>query len=110
MQLLKSSLFTLVCLFSMAFACNAAEPQVQIAAEYVDMHAGPSVEHPIFYVAERDEWVSVVARRTGYFKIIVQDGTAGWISEADMAKTLDVNGKAVVIIPAGINGLLKRFQ
>ncbi|KGJ97146.1 SH3 domain-containing protein [Thalassotalea sp. ND16A] len=110
LQFFKSSLLTAICLLSMAFSVSAeSNPKVQVATAFINMHTGPSAEQPIFYVAEQGEWITVESRRTGYFKIISSDGTAGWISFADMANTLDVDGNKVVITPAGLAGILAKF-
>lgn len=114
MRFIKSTLvmiLTFTCLFSTVFAVQAEQtPTVQVSAAFIDMHSGPAAELPIFYVAEKGEWIKVLSRRTGYFKVVSQDGTQGWVSESDMGKTLDVNGNSVVVTPSGLEGLLNKFK
>ena len=110
MQLLKSSLFSLVLIFSVInFTEAEQQPVVQVVVPFVEMHSGPSVEQKIFYVAEQGELITIVGRRTGYFKVLSSDGTAGWISESDIANTLDVNGNKVKVSETGLSGFLKTF-
>ena len=111
MQFFKSSLFTFVLLFS-AFvsAEDETQPTVQVATAFINMHSGPSSESPIFYVAEKDEWLTVLSRRTGFFKIKSSDGTTGWIAEKQLNNTLDVNGKPVSVSASGISGFLEKFN
>ncbi|WP_068546684.1 SH3 domain-containing protein [Thalassotalea crassostreae] len=110
MQFFKSIVAGIAMFLTLAPLHAAEQIKVQVAAPYVDMHSGPSSDYPKFYVAEKGEWITVVGRRTGYFKVISADGTGGWVSDANMAKTVDSQGNAVVITSGGIKGILEKFK
>lgn len=53
--------------------------QVQVTAPYIELHTGPGSGYPVDYVVERDEWVSILKRRTDWFKISTRKGKEGWV-------------------------------
>jgi hypothetical protein len=61
--------------------------RVQVMAPYIEMHTGPGSVYPIQYVAERDEWVEILKRRTDWFKIASQRGREGWVHVSEMRRT-----------------------
>ncbi|NMP16531.1 SH3 domain-containing protein [Thalassotalea sp. Y01] len=109
MQFLKSVFLVTLCLLSSSVFAEQ-QPVVQVNAPFIDMHSGPSTDFPVFYIAEQGEWITVVNRQRGYFKVITQDGTEGWVEEMTLNKTLDVNGKPVVVTASGLSGILEKFQ
>lgn len=81
-------------------------PQVQIIDPFVNLHTGPASGYPVFHVALRGDWVAVEKRRTHWFKVITEDGTAGWVSAADIQQTLSAISEPVVIN----DGSFEQFQ
>ncbi|QBY03112.1 hypothetical protein E2K93_01450 [Thalassotalea sp. HSM 43] len=109
MQFLKSVFLAMVCLLSSSVFAEQ-QPVVQVNAPFIDMHTGPSGDYPVFYVAEQGEWITVVMRQRGYFKVVTQDGTEGWVPEMTLNNTLDANGNPVKVTASGLTGFLEKFQ
>ncbi len=80
-------------LANMAHAKKAPPQEVQVADPYIELHTGPGRGYPIFYVAERGEWIMVLARKTDWFKIRTRKGKEGWVSREQMEKTVTASGK-----------------
>ena len=66
--------------------------QVYITAPYLDLRSGPGRGYPVFHVAERDESVEVLFRRTDWFKVRTQRGVEGWAAQRDMLRTVLADG------------------
>ncbi|WJG08760.1 SH3 domain-containing protein [Aliiglaciecola sp. LCG003] len=73
-------------------------PEVQIAQPYIELHTGPAMGYPVFYVATKDEWITVLKRRTNWFKVRTRKGKEGWVKLADLAMTLSSEGQPVEIV------------
>ena len=61
--------------------------RVQVMAPYIEMHTGPGAAYPVHQVAERDEWVSILKRRTDWFLIETGRGRQGWVAINEMRRT-----------------------
>ncbi len=72
-------------------------PQVQVVEPYIEMRTGPAEGFPIFYVAQKGEWVSVIKRRTSWFKVRTSKGKEGWVSQQALKQTLSANGEPVIV-------------
>ena len=82
----------------------AAEKQknlLEVADPYIELHTGPGRGYPIFYVAERGEWIEVLYRQTDWFKIRTKDKKEGWVSTNQLQMTLEPSGKRVDIKEPG---------
>ena len=66
-----------------------------ITAPYVELHTGPGRGYPVFYVAERDEAVTLLKQRTRWVKVRTQNGKEGWVTQESIAKTIDQNGLSI---------------
>ena len=75
-------------------AAEEVDERVQIADPYLDLRTGPGRGYPVFYIAERGEWISVLSRRTDWFKVRTERGKTGWASRAQMERTLTEAGVA----------------
>ena len=72
-----------------------AEEQIAVVNDpYIELHTGPGRDYPIFYVAERGEEVSILKRRTDWYKVRSSRGTEGWVSREQIELTLQLNGEA----------------
>lgn len=69
--------------------------EVQVADPYIELHTGPGSSYPIFYVVERGEWVSVLKRKTQWFKIKAENQPAGWVHRDQLEKTLTADKEQV---------------
>ena len=70
----------------------AAQEKVQVADPYIELHTGPGRGFPVTFVAERDEWIEILLRRTDWFKVRTAGGQEGWVSRAQLATTLTEAG------------------
>jgi len=84
------------CLLWAAATLQAAEPleRVQVADPYLELHTGAGRGYPIYYVADRGEWVEIIKRHTDWFKVRTENGKEGWISRSQMEGTLTEAGVA----------------
>ena len=70
---------------------------VKIADPYIEIHTGPNAGYPIYYVIDRGTIVTVIRRKTDWFKIVTEDGKSGWASRKQMQQTLLPSGEALEI-------------
>jgi Bacterial SH3 domain/Outer membrane protein beta-barrel domain len=66
--------------------------KVYITAPYLELRSGPGRGYPVFNVAERDESVEVLFRRTDWFKVRTERGVEGWAAQRDMLRTVLADG------------------
>jgi len=72
-----------------------ALPEVEIAEQFIEMHTGPAIGYPVFYVAAKGEWIAVVKRRTNWFKVRTRKGKEGWVKLEALRQTLSSEGELV---------------
>ncbi|MDN3652675.1 SH3 domain-containing protein [Thalassotalea ponticola] len=107
MQFLKSVVLACLCAVSVT---ALASQEVQVDAPFIDMHSGPSGDFPVFYIAEQGEWIKVIDRKHGYFKVVTEDGTEGWMAEMHLNQTRNKQGQPIKVAPSGIKGLMAKFN
>ena len=72
----------------------AAAEKVQVTDPYIELRTGPGRGYPIFYVAERNEWIEIELRHTDWFKVRTAAGKEGWVTREQLETTLtQVGGK-----------------
>ncbi|WP_412972172.1 SH3 domain-containing protein [Glaciecola sp. MF2-115] len=91
-------LVTVTALFS-SFA-NADDLVVTIVEPYVDFRTGPASEYPIFHVAEQGEAITILKKKTGWYKAINAKGQSGWVSAEQLGKTIKPSGEQLYV-PTG---------
>ena len=94
--------FTLLFILSqsmlMAAACADDSGQVvKVADPYLEMHTGPSVGYPVFYVIKRDETITVLKRRTRWYLVKNYRGKEGWVHRSQLAQTLTLDNEKIEI-------------
>ena len=72
--------------------------RVFIADPFVEMHTGPSSGYPIFHVVDRGDEVSILRRKTNWFKVETSDGKTGWVSRDQMQRTLQPSGEPFKVV------------
>jgi opacity protein-like surface antigen len=88
-----AGLLLLLVLFAVPAAARHHEHlQVYISAPYLELRTGPGRGYPVFHVAERDESVEVLFRRTDWFKVRTRRGVEGWAAQRDMLRTVLADG------------------
>lgn len=78
LSLLKLGLgiwLTLGLMVSQAFA--AENVQVQVKQAYIELHSGPAGGFPVIHVVEKNQWITVLKRRTNWFKVETIKGVRG---------------------------------
>jgi hypothetical protein len=66
--------------------------RVQIADAYIELRSGPGRGFPIFFVAPRNDWISIELRHTDWFRVRTDDGKVGWVSRQQLETTLTAAG------------------
>ena len=62
--------------------------QVIVAEPFVELRTGPGRGYPIFHIVERDELLTLIKKKTQWFKVRSNKGREGWVHEDNMQKTL----------------------
>ncbi len=122
-QCLSVSLLLLVmmCQVSLAQSIEQDEPfeaeasdldrsyyRVTVADPFIEMHSGPSAGYPIFHIVERGTEVSIVRRKTNWFKIETIDGKTGWVSRDQMRQTLQPSGEPFKVLESDESSFAQR--
>jgi uncharacterized protein YgiM (DUF1202 family) len=73
--------------------------QVVVAQPYIEMHSGPGRGYPVVFVVGRDETVTILYRRTEWYRVRAARGQEGWVRRDDLALTKMVSGEPAPIPP-----------
>lgn len=87
-----ASVLLLLSLSGLREAAAADEYQVVVSDPYLELHTGPGRGYPVFYVIDRGATVTVLKRRTDWFKVRNDRGREGWVSRAEILATLGLKG------------------
>ncbi|HEX7035709.1 MAG TPA: SH3 domain-containing protein [Pseudomonadales bacterium] len=71
------------------------EPTLVVDAPFIEMHTGPGRGYPVFYVAADGDRVTVLKRRTNWFKIRGPRDKEGWVHVDQLRHTVDTNGDPI---------------
>jgi hypothetical protein len=82
--------------------------RVRVIGPYLDMRSGPGRGYPIFYAAEREEWVVIELRHTDWFKVRSARGAAGWVSREQMRQTVTEDGVPFELADPTLQAFLQR--
>jgi len=67
--------------------------RLTIIDPYADVHSGPGRGYPVFYAIEQGETVDILARRPDWYEIRLQNGRTGWVSAAQISRTMQETGE-----------------
>jgi hypothetical protein len=73
-------------------ATEPSEERVQITDPYIELRTGPGRGYPIYFVAAREQWISIELRHTDWFKVRTEGGKVGWVSREQLETTLTEAG------------------
>jgi SH3-like domain-containing protein len=65
---------------------------LQIADPYIELRTGPGRGYPIFFVAQRNDWIEIELRHTDWFRIRTEGGKVGWVMRQQLETTLTAGG------------------
>jgi hypothetical protein len=86
---------------------NAAE-RLKITDPYLELRTGPGRGYPIFFVAAREEWVTIELRYTDWFKVRTEGGKVGWVQRQQLETTLTEAGGAKTFRDVLLDDYLRR--
>ena len=93
-QHLKITTLILVALLFLSPAVMATDRQpftVTVEQAYIDLRTGPAHAYPAFYVAQRDQQLEILKRRTHWFKVRLVDSKHrviyGWVHKSHLEET-----------------------
>ena len=76
-----------------------------VADAFIELRTGPGRTYPVFYIAERDDTIEILKRRTDWYKVrtrkfaVTEDGVdnnkEGWVHVDQMARLLTPEGELV---------------
>ena len=82
--------------------------RVTVADPFVELHTGPSAGYPIFHIVDRGVEISIIRRKTNWFKIETSDGKTGWVSRDQMRQTLQPSGQPFEVVELDETDFAKR--
>ena len=93
---LTKSIFLLVIITvsPMLVAESSQAATLHIEVPFIELHSGPSAGYPVVHIVEKDEKVTVLIKRTSWFKVKDKRGIEGWFHEDDLLG-LSQHGEAV---------------
>ncbi len=86
----------------------SAVEQVQVTDPYIELRTGPGRGYPIFYVAERNEWIEIRLRHTDWFLVRTAKGKEGWVKREQLETTLTQIGTKTTFRDILLDDYLRR--
>lgn len=105
---LTASAVAALCAALPAGAAEPAEERVQVTDPFIELRTGPGRGYPIYFVAQREEWISIELRHTDWFKVRTAGGKVGWVSREQLETTLTEAGGKKSFRDLVIDDYLKR--
>jgi len=87
---------------------DEAPVEVVVAGPYLEMHTGPGRGYPVFHVVDRGATITVLKRRTDWFRVRTEKGKEGWVKRTDMEQTVSPDGRQTYFAEAGIGDFSRR--
>ena len=88
------------------------QPDVVVSDPYIEMHTGPGRGYPVFYVAGQGDRITLLKRKTDWFKVRLARGSfdtrEGWVHVDQLQHTLDLEGNPLVVPRTGIDAFANR--
>lgn len=82
--------------------------QVQIVEPYIEIHSGPAGGFPVIHVAAKGEWLSVLKRRTSWFKVETAKGVQGWVKQSALHQAHSATGQVVKLADGSFKTFAQR--
>jgi hypothetical protein len=93
-QPLLKGLIILICIFSsnVTYAADEVRQQVLVAEPFIEFHTGPGRGYPVFHIVEKNEKITIIKKKTQWYKVKSSTKKLGWVHENNMNKTLNIEG------------------
>lgn len=88
-------LFFLLCLLPAVVSGDTLT--VTVADPFIELRTGPGRGYPVFHVVEQGQQIALLKRRTQWIEVRAPRGHQGWVSRAQLARTLDDTGDYVAL-------------
>jgi hypothetical protein len=87
----------LIAMLALGASARAADvpggaARLQISEAYIELHTGPGRGFPVFFVAPREQWITIEMRHTDWYKVRTEDGKVGWVARSQLESTLTAGG------------------
>jgi uncharacterized protein YgiM (DUF1202 family) len=82
--------------------------QVKVVEPYLEIHSGPAGGYPVVHVAAKGEWVTVLKRRTNWFKVVTVDEVQGWVKQDELHLTESSQGQPVKLFDGSFDSFSER--
>ena len=102
------ALLLLQCVFMRSTLADEAMVEVVVAGPYLEMRTGPGRGYPVFHVVDRGETITVLKRRTDWFRVRTRKGKEGWVRRDEMEQTLTPAGGQTRFAEADIGDFSRR--
>lgn len=83
-------------------------PKVAVIDPYLDMHSGAGRGYPVIRVVKEGEWITILKRKTSWFKIETSSGKQGWVKKEQLERTLNPAGEQILIASPGFGDFSER--
>ncbi len=84
-----------IILFGSPSSLKAEETHFQrakVIEAFLELHTGPGRSYPVFYIAEKNETLFLMKKRTDWYKVRLLTGEEGWVHRDEVEKTLRASG------------------
>ena len=69
-------------------SAKEAFPRIRVEADYLEMRTGPGRTFPRNDVIKRGAWVTVIKRKTDWYKLKTRRGKTGWVQHRQLEQSL----------------------
>lgn len=85
-----------------------APQTVEVADPYIELHTGPGRGYPVFHVEGRGAAITLLMRKTNWFKVRTAREIEGWVDRDQLERTLDPAGERVRVSEATAEDYARR--
>ena len=84
------------------------QPDVVVNDPFIELRTGPGRGYPVFYVAGEGENVTILKRKTDWFKVRTERMKEGWVHRREMRQTLNLDGSEIDLGSYGLGDFSQR--